>query len=275
MRIYMSVDMEGIGGVVHGLQTDDRDREYDRARRWMTQEVNAAIEGAAKAGGKDFLVNDSHGNMRNIMLEDLNPEAKLLSGVQKPLSMMEGVERGFDAAFLVGYHGHKGTTCAILDHTYSGTVIAGMTVNGVELGETGLSALVAGHYGVPIALVTGDIQTAKEAKKLLGDVEVVAVKEAVSRVAAINIHPSKSQAEIRKGAERAVKRAKSMKPFTMKTPHVIRARFTNTGMVDNVITMPGVKRIDGVTLEYVAKDAIETYKAFTTMVMLGWAFTKG
>ena len=172
MRVYISVDMEGISGVVHEDQTDPIEArhagEYNRFRRLMTDEANAAITGALDAGATSVLVNDSHWLMRNLLAEELHPAAQLLSGGPKLLSMVEGIDTGFDAAMFIGYHARAGTARAIIDHTYTSRVYE-VRINGQPVGELALNAAIAGLHGVPVALVSGDQAIASEARSLLGE----------------------------------------------------------------------------------------------------------
>src|SRR3989475_37233 len=167
MRVYVSVDMEGIAGVVHESQTDPTTpafaAEYGRFRRLMTAEANAAVEGALAAGATRVLVNDSHWFMRNLLAEELHQAAELVSGDPKPRSMVQDIDGGFDAALFIGYHARD----AILDHTYADR-IHDVRLNGKPVGELGLNAALAGVHGVPVALVSGDSAVATEAKDLLG-----------------------------------------------------------------------------------------------------------
>ena len=219
MRIYISVDMEGIAGVVHEDQTNPIDPrcagEYNRFRAQMTEEANAAIEGALTGGATAVLVNDSHWLMRNLLAEQLHPSAQLVSGGPKTWSMMEGVESGHDAAFFVGYHARAGTRNAILDHTYTDRILD-VRVNGTSLGELGLNALLAGTYKVPVALVSGDQALASEAGQLLGPaVKTVIVKEALSRNAARSLSPLEACNRIRTAAEQAVKSLSALRPLAL------------------------------------------------------------
>ena len=187
MRVYISVDMEGIAGVAHEDQTDPiaprHAGEYNRFRRLMTNEANAAILGALEAGAKAVLVNDSHWLMRNLLAEELHPAAELISGGPKRLSMVEGIDAGFDAAMFIGYHAQAGTRHATIDHTYTSRVHQAR-VNGQAVGELALNAAMAGLHGVPVALISGDQALAAETRALLGsDVETVVVKHAVGRFA--------------------------------------------------------------------------------------------
>jgi len=177
MKAFISIDMEGICGVVREIETDPTKggEAYQQSRRLMTQEGNAAIEGCLKAGATEVLIADSHWNFDNLIPEELHEGATLLRGTPRGFSMVQDLDASYDAALFVGYHAKAGTPRAILDHTYSGT-IAAVRVNGIEVGETGINAYLAGHYGVPVVLVTGDWAVTAEAKGLSPNVHTVAVK---------------------------------------------------------------------------------------------------
>ncbi len=156
VKVYISADMEGIWGVVHANQTSPDSPEYAAARKWMAEDVNAVVAGLFDAGATEVVVNDSHGSQRNILASDLDPRASLISGSPKPLSMMEGIDATFAACIFVGYHAKAGTAAAILDHTISGSVVRAIRVNRIEMPELGLNAAIAGYYGVPVVLISGD-----------------------------------------------------------------------------------------------------------------------
>ena len=155
MNVLISVDMEGISGVVTGDHTSSKHKEYERFRKLMTAEANAAIKGALAGGATRVVVNDSHGGGANILIEELNPAAELISGSPKPFGMMQGIGPDVGVVFFVGYHGASGTGAAVLEHTWSGRVVEAR-LNGQMVGETGLNAALAGAYGAPVVLVTGD-----------------------------------------------------------------------------------------------------------------------
>ena len=270
MKLYISTDMEGVSGIVHSDQTDPSHPEYQRARKWMLAEVNAAIEGALAAGATEILVNDSHWNMRNLIIEDLHPAATLLSGSPKQYSMMTGIDASFDAVFLTGYHARAGSSFANLDHTYVGpNTIQSVSVNGVEVGEYGLNAALAGYFGVPVALVTGDQTVCAQAKELLGaDLETVVVKEAVARVAAKNLHPTKACEQIRTAAERALASRTKRAPFTFKPPITLRLALTRTTQAEQCALMPNVKRVAPRVVEFTHDDYAVLYNAFRALVVL-------
>lgn len=268
MKVFISVDIEGISGVVHEEHTRRDGREHDRARKLMTGEANAAISGSFEAGASEVIVNDSHGTMRNLIPEELHESAKLITGSTKPLGMMQGIDRGFDAVFLVGYHARRGTLHGILDHTYSGATVDSFIVNGQELGETGMNSAIAGCFDVPVVLVTGDSAVTNEARNLLGNVETVTVKEPVSRWAAKCLHPNKAREAIKQGAVSALRRRGEMRPFKLRPPFELRLELMNAGMADAAVLIPEVKRVAPRVVAYSTDDFIKLYKAFRAMVTL-------
>jgi D-amino peptidase len=270
MKVYISVDMEGVAGVVHEDQTDPTEArhsgEYNRFRRLMTNEANAAIAGALEAGANSVLVNDSHWLMRNLLAEDLNPAAELLSGAPKRLSMVEGIDAGFDAAMFIGYHARAGTRNATIDHTYTSRVHEAR-IDGHPVGELALNAAMAGLHGVPVALVSGDQALAAEAKALLGaGVETVIVKEAVGRFAARSVAPSLACERIRSGAAAALKR--KHRPFTFGAPIKLEVDFIASQMADMAELVPGSSRTGGRTVSYTGDDYREVFRAWRAMYNL-------
>jgi D-amino peptidase len=270
MRVYISVDMEGVAGVAHEDQTDPIDArhagDYNRFRRLMTNEANAAIAGALEAGAKAVLVNDSHWLMRNLLAEELNPAAELLSGGPKRLSMVEGIDGGFDAAMFIGYHARAGTRNATIDHTYTSRVYEAR-LNGEPVGELALNAAMAGVHGVAVALVSGDQALAAEARTLLGDrIETVVVKEAVGRFAARSVAPTVACERIRSGAAGALRRKHA--PFTFKAPIRLEVDFVVSQMADMAELVPGSCRTGGRTVSYAGEDYREVFRAWRAMYNL-------
>lgn len=195
--VYISADMEGTAGIVDRVQVlppwyDDArgGAEYQRAREWMSREVAAAARGALAAGADAVLVNDSHNGMLNVLIDALPKGCRLISGHQKPLSMMEGVETpGVMAAFFTGYHTRAGTPKGILAHTYIG-VVSDVRINGTSVGEYGVNAAVAGDFGVPVTLITGDDLTVAQTQSLLGtEVVGATVKRAIATMTAESMRP--------------------------------------------------------------------------------------
>ncbi len=265
MKVFISADMEGITGVVSPDQTLRASAGWEPARKLMTADVNAAIEGALAAGATEILVNDSHSSMRNILIEDFNPQARLISGTNKPFSMMQGLDASFDACLFVGYHGKSGTADSVMDHTYYPKELHWVKINGNEYGETGVNAAIAGSYGVPVVLVTGDSSLAAEAKALIPGISTVEVKQGVGRYAANCLAPSVTAEMIRKETAEALTKIKEIKPLTVAAPVTVELELTAAGMADLGAMIPGVRRIGPRRLEFV-QDNIRT--AFQLLMVI-------
>ncbi len=277
MHVLISMDMEGCAGVVHTDQTRRGGNDYERARRWMTGEANAAALGAFDAGAAHVTVNDSHADMRNLLIDDLDPRIRVISGSLKPLSMAEGVARlRPDAMFFVGYHGGAGTAASVLDHTYYGAVVGEVRIRAGDVStgdgewtdEAGINALVAGECGVPIALVTGDEAVTEHARERFPNVTTVAVKRSITRFAADSIHPREACALIREGARVAVKNLARVKPYTLASPYTLTVSMLTTGYADAAEIVPGVIRLDARRVRYVALTAHELLRAVLAITKL-------
>jgi D-amino peptidase len=263
MKVFVSADMEGTAGVTDWDQVLPDRHDYARFRRLMTEEVNAAILGALEAGAKEIVVNDSHNTMRNLLIEELHPQAQLISGSPKPYSMMQGIDASFDAVFFTGYHGAAGTQNAILDHTYSSATVRQIKLGATVVGEAGLNAALAGHFKVPVALVTGDSTAVAQTRKLVPHAETVVVKEPIGRVAARSYQPVEARRRIKDGATRALKRIRDMKPFAVPRPVSLEVEWMYTAMADRCMLIPGMSRVGPRTTGYKAKDVEQ---AFTLMM---------
>jgi D-amino peptidase len=268
-KVYISVDMEGIWGVVHGDQVSSTSAEYSAARRWMAEDVNAVVAGLFDAGAGEIVVNDSHGSMRNIVADTLNPKVSLVTGTPKPLSMMQGIDPTFDAVVLVGYHARAGTEAGILDHTISGATIRAIKVNGQEMPELGLNALIAGYYKVPVIMLTGDTTTCAQAKAVLGEgLVTAAVKEATGRVAARLFPMEQARAALRNSAREALGKRASFQPFRVNAPYVVDIDFHNSQQAELPLLLPGVKRTGARSVSVTGTDYIETFKLVRAIIAL-------
>lgn len=272
MHVYLSVDLEGVAGVVHVDQTRRTGHDYERARRWMTAEASAAIAGAYDGGATAVVVNDAHGDMRNFVLEELDPRAELISGSLKPASMVEGVTARVGVALFVGYHAGAGSKAGILDHTYYGRVVARLRVGGRDWNETALNAAACGELGVPVGLVTGDATACAQAREHLGEVDTVAVKDAITRYAARSVHPTVACERIRAAARRAVERARAggLAPFRPTPPFELEIDFVNAACADVAELVPHTRRLGGLTTGYRAPDA-----ATLLQVIQAWTILAG
>jgi len=268
MNVLISVDMEGIAGVVMGDHVSSNHKEYERFRKLMTAEANAAVEGALAGGATRVVVNDSHGRMSNMLIEELNPATELISGSPKPFGMMQGIGQDIDAVFFIGYHAASGTGAAVLEHTWSGRVHE-LRLNDQIVGETGLNAALAGAYDAPVVLVTGDRAVTEEARTLLGEIETVAVKNGVARSAAGCLHPEVARERIRQAAERALKL--TVPPLVVPPPITLRVVFQRAAHADMADLVPGSRRVDGRTIEWTGENVPTVYKVFRAMATLAGA----
>lgn len=257
MKIFIMTDLEGASGVAgRWSDIDPGGKEHDTARRLLTGDVNAAVEGAFEAGVDEVVVLDGHGAALTILIEELDPRAQLIRG--RRVLELEGLDESFDLMFAVGAHAMAGTPDGLLTHTLS-TSIDNVWLNGVPVGEIGLWAALAGDFGVPIGLVTGDAAAVREAKSLLKHVYTVAVKEATSRFAAKCLHPKVSQSLIREAAATAVKRAEEFTPFRPERPVELKVEFHDSQAAERVSRRRGVVRVDGRTVLAKGESMLEVY----------------
>ncbi|WP_221089791.1 M55 family metallopeptidase [Deinococcus aquaedulcis] len=269
-RVVISVDMEGVCGVSSWVQVSPPEfgglvnaAEYERARRQMTLEAAAAAQGALDAGATDVLVNDSHDTMRNLLPELLPPAVRFTTGHDKPLSMVQGVqEAGVVGLLFVGYHARAGSVRGPLAHTWNG-FLRDVRINGVSTGEYGLNALLAGHYGVPVLFASGDDVAMTEIQAELGEeVVTVAVKEGLSAFAAVHLHPHTALERIRDGARRAVEQAAQARPSTTRWPAQAQLSFNHQARADAAERVPGVTRVDAVTVGWESDNAYHLFQTF-------------
>ena len=234
----------------------------------LTNEVNAVIAGALEAGAGEFVVNDAHSFMRNLHPQDLLGEATLITGRHKPLYMMEGLDSSFDGALFVSYHGSIGAERAILSHTYNPRAIWEARLNGEIVGESGINALVAAHYGVPIIFVSGDEVTAREAAGIAPQAEKVVVKESLGRFAAANIHPTVACRLLREGASRAVSNIQNMRPPAFTLPVSLEVTFLVADMAEMAVWVRNVERIGSRTVALRGENLLDLYRSFVAMILL-------
>jgi D-amino peptidase len=270
MKILIAADMEGITGVVSWDQVNPNHAEYARFRRLMTGDVNAAIRGAFEGGASEVLVSDGHNMGRNILIEELDPRARLNSGSPSPLSMVQGIDTGVNGVIYVGYHARIGTQNAILEHTWSDERVANLLINGQPFGEIGLNAAVCGHFGAPVLMISGDQSACAEATALLGALETVIVKTASGRMAAELLPPAVTQEMIQAGAKRAVQRlvsGQAPQPLRLPPPITMAIDFVQSEMADKAALLPGARRVER-RVEYTAADMVTIYAAFRTALAL-------
>jgi D-amino peptidase len=278
MKVLISADMEGTCGVVswvhvtppEGANGDPSNPvEYGRARQRMTSEVNAAIEGALAAGADEVIVNDSHDGMRNLIPEELHPACRFISGNDKLLGMMQGVDLDdIGAVFYTGYHARAGTPAAPLAHTWTG-FLNDVRFDGVSTGEYGINAAVAGYFGVPVTFVCGDAKAVAQTQEMLGKQVVgVVVKEGLSTFAALHLHPAKAQELIREGAKQAVLNAKDAKPYTLRPGALIELEYDHQARADQAALVPGAERTGWRTIGFRPQDGLEFNRMFRAAMKL-------
>jgi len=268
MRVYISADLEGVNGVVLKEHVDPGKKEYDLARQWMLDEVNAAIDGAVQGGADQIVVNDSHNVMANLPIDRLHSPASLITGPSKPFSMVQDLDYTFDAVIFLGYHAKFGTPQAVHDHIFSYTYIREVRVNDVSVGEIGLNAGMAGFYGVPVAMITGDRATVQEAQSLMPDIESVIVKEGRGRYAAFCYPFEETTAKIKQTAQNAVEKASEKNIFRFEEPLTLAVSFRTVEFADKAAFLPRTSRPDPFTLQYHPADYRELYQAFLAMYRL-------
>ncbi|WP_184312391.1 M55 family metallopeptidase [Anaerosolibacter carboniphilus] len=268
MKIYISADIEGISGVVNGSHTAPQGYDYNRARKLMTDEVNAAVKGAKLAGAATILVNDAHGPMTNLLIEELDEDVVLISGNKKSLGMMEGIDNTYDAVLLIGYHARHNSS-GVLAHSYYGSVVSEVKVNDNVVGEFEFNTLVAGQYNVPVVFVSGDDVLSQQVKSFHTEIETLIVKRAVSRYTAECIQPKKVHRLMEENVQKTLtEKLKSILPRRIEGKIELEVAFSNSGMAEATLLIPGVMLIEPNRVKYVANDMIEAYKmrmALTTL----------
>jgi D-amino peptidase len=267
VKVFISSDMEGTAGVVDWGQCLLGEPEYEYYRALLQSEVNAAIEGALAAGATEFLVNDSHSKMQNLRPHGLAGNARYLAGRHKPMYMMQGLDRSFDAIFFVSYHGSM-SSAAPLSHTYNPRAIAEVSLNGTVVGESGINSLVARGHGVPIVLVTGDDITAAEAAKINPGIHAAVVKTAVTRFAADSLHPTAACDLIRARAEAALRDLPAAVPPQITLPATLAVTFRNADLAEMATWIAGVSQTGATTVSVTDDDPVRLFRTFITAVLL-------
>jgi D-amino peptidase len=267
--VFVSIDMEGIAGIAHLRQVWRGSDDFPAARKLMTLEANAAVAGAFDGGATAVVVNDSHGDMENLLPEEMDPRAELILGSPKALSMMEGFGPEFDLALFIGYHASAGTQAAVLDHTYSGRLFSEVRLNGEPVSEAELNAAFAGTFGVPVGLITGDDKACAQAARRLPGIRTVVVKEGYGRNVARSLHPSAARDAIRQGAADTVAGRDELTPYLPAAPFVLDADVANTSCADLCGLAPGVDRTGPRTVRFQTEDFRQAFGCLLAWTYLG------
>jgi D-amino peptidase len=260
LKIYISADMEGVVGVVTDAQLGPSGFEYQRAREFMTEEVKAAVEAASEAGATEILISDSHGNGQNLLIEKLPRNITLVRAFPRPMMMMQGIDETFDGVIFLGYHTGTTNPQGVRAHTMSSASLADVRLNGISMPEAGVNAAIAGHFNVPVIMISGDDAIVKEATALLGNIEGAVVKWAYGFHSARTLMPEAAYQLIREKVKQAIGRIKDFKPYKLRTPIQLDVRFKNYRPSEVLSYLPIVERTDSHSIKFVGKDMIEVSK---------------
>ncbi len=269
MKILIAADMEGITGVTHWEETDPANHEYTRYRKIMTDEVNEAIAGAADAGAEQFIVADGHGDGTNILIEELDSRAKLNSGGASPMSMMQGVDSETGGVIFIGYHARAGSQNAVLAHTWSAGRIANVWLNQSLVGEYGLNAALAGHFNVPVIMISGDQTACEQAVELIGSMETAIVKRSTGYFSAECLPLKITLPLIREKSKQAVLHLRDKttpKPFVVATPVHLAIEFRQPESADRSARLPGALRVNGLRVEFIIPTMLGAHAVFRAAV---------
>lgn len=268
----ISADMEGATGVTYTQDVVPGTEQWQRMRRLFTGDVNACIEGLFDAGATSVLVNEAHSAQRNLLLEDLDERATMLTGRHKPLSMMQGIDTGMDGVVFLGYHTGAGLD-GVLAHTYLENSITSVWLDGVHASEGRLNAAMAAEHGVPVLLVTGDDKTCEDARDYVPHARVAVVKQCVSRYAAICFPPARTREVIRTQAAEGMKNAGRTESHT--APHRIEVEFDATHLAHAAAVVPTVELIDVRRVGFDAATMTEAMKAFKVVTAIAAGAVEG
>ena len=257
-KVYISVDLEGISGINGDNQTSATGAEYGRARKLMVEDANAAIRGAFEGGATDVLVNDSHGGQRNLLPEDLDPRARLISHSFKRHGMMEGLDESFDAVIFVGYHAKAGSSRGLFAHTGSG-VVRDVQVNGKSVGEGGMNAILAQWYGVPVVMVTGDDVAVEQQRETVPAVRGVVVKRAINS-RAVELRPlADTRREIQIAAKESVAGARKGAPVKL-AAYTVRMEFHDPTIPDVASAFREMRLVSPYAVEFTRESMPDAYR---------------
>jgi len=260
LKVYISADMEGVVGVVTGDQLGPSGFEYQKAREWLTGEVNAAIRASKAAGATEIVISDSHGNGENILLDLLPPDVRVVRAWPRPLAMMEGIDESFDAAIFIGYHASTTNPRGVRAHTMSSSTLTAIRLNGVAVPEAVLIAAIAGHFGVPVVMISGDDAIVEEARSQLGEVEGAVLKWTYGFHSALTVMPEEARERIAEKVSAALSRLDTFQPYRIEGPIEMEVSFKNYLAAELLAYLPIVDRVDSHTISYTGSDMVEISK---------------
>ncbi|MFO8175429.1 MAG: M55 family metallopeptidase [Longimicrobiales bacterium] len=257
LKVYISADMEGVVGVVTGDHLGPEGFEYQQAREWLTEEVNAAIRAAKAAGATEIMVSDSHGNGENILVDRLPADVLLVRSWPRPLMMMQGIDDTFDAVLFIGYHASTTNPRGVRAHTMSSGNLTGIRLNGIAVPEAAINSAIAGHFGVPVVMISGDDAIIEEARSLLGDVEGAILKEAYGFHSALTVMPEVAYSLIEEAVGKALGRLDDFRPYRLEAPIRVEVSFKNYLPAELLAYLSIVDRVDSHTIGFEGQDMLE------------------
>jgi D-amino peptidase len=267
MRVMIISDMEGVSGIVKWAQVTGGERLYEEGRVLYTEEINAAVRGAKRAGADEIIVMDCHGagkdwSFNSLIPERLDPACEWV--VQKEWTeYTAALEDGCDAALFVAMHAMAGTPDGGLCHTVSGSQWHNLWFNGRLVGETGINAALCGHFGCPVLLVTGDVAACREGRELLGEgLTTIAVKESFGRYSARNIPPSIARQMIEDGAVAALRKLRAVAPYDPGKPAEIKVEYATPDLTTHLRYRAGVEIVEPRTIVSRADDWLTAWRQF-------------
>jgi D-amino peptidase len=263
LKIYISADMEGLVGTVTDEQLGPGGFEYQYFREIMTAEVNAAIDAARAAGATEFVISDSHGSGQNLLIGQLPDDVTIIRSWPRELSMMAGIDDSFDGVIFIGYHASTANTRGVRAHTMSSANITSLRLNGIEMTEGSMAAAAAGHFGVPVIMVSGDDAAVAENQVLIGNIEGAVVKWAKGFHSAETLTPEAAYEVIRTRTMSAINRIGDFQPYVLETPIELELTLKNYTPVELLGYLPNVERVNSHTIRYVGQDIIEVSNFLT------------
>ncbi len=271
LKVYISVDMEGVAGVVTDDQLAPGSFEYERFRLFMTKEAVAAVNAAKGAGATEIVVSDSHGNGENLLIEQFPKDARIIRSWPRRLSMMAGIDNTFDAVLFIGYHSSTTNTNGVRAHTFSSARFTRVTVNGINVTEGAWNAAIAGQFGVPVVMMSGDDAACTEVRSVVGGIETAEVKKSLGFHSANSMTPEASCELIAAKVKSALQRLSDFKPYVVKSPVTLELAFKHYRPVEVLGYLKGVDRIDSHTIRYVGKDMLDVsdFELFVTTYNIG------
>ena len=269
LKIFISADMEGVVGVVSDAQIGPGGFEYERFRGFMTAEVNACIEAAREAGATEILIADAHGNGQNLLVERLPDDVMLVRSWPRPMGMMEGIDSSFDGVIFLGYHASTANERGVRAHTFSSANVTAVRLNGMSMSEASVNAAIAGHFGVPVIMVSGDNVAVAETQVIIGDVEGAVVKWAKGFHSAQTLMPEAAYRVIRDRTKAAIARIDDFQPYVLEAPFRLELSLKHYRPVELLSYLPNVERVNSHTVRFVGQDILEVARFLS--VALGYS----